>query len=57
MKSRVICTLAAAAALVCAAGAFAADWKPVEGQMLSKFAKDVDPANPLPEYQIGRAHV
>ncbi|MBR2586342.1 MAG: hypothetical protein IKE64_13025, partial [Thermoguttaceae bacterium] len=50
MRPRVICTLAAAAALACAAGAFAADWKPVEGQLLSKFAKDVDPANPLPEY-------
>lgn len=26
------------------------DWKPVDGILLSKFAKDVDPAAPLPEY-------
>ncbi len=25
-------------------------WKPVEGNLLSKWAKDVDPARPLPEY-------
>ena len=29
---------------------FAADWKPVDGILLSKFAGDVDPAKPLPEY-------
>jgi len=28
----------------------AADWKPAEGILLSKFAKDVDPNAPLPEY-------
>lgn len=28
----------------------AADWKPAGETLLSKFAKDVDPANPLPEY-------
>ncbi|MBO7680558.1 MAG: hypothetical protein J6S75_12920 [Thermoguttaceae bacterium] len=50
MSSRVICTLAALAAALCAPGALAADWKPVEGQLFSKFTKDVDPANPLPEY-------
>ncbi|MDO5582266.1 MAG: glycoside hydrolase family 2 TIM barrel-domain containing protein [Planctomycetia bacterium] len=27
-----------------------ADWKPVPGTLLSKFAKDVDPASVLPEY-------
>ena len=32
-----------------AAGA-AADWKPVTGQLLSKFTADVAPADPLPEY-------
>ena len=50
MRSRLFCSLAAAAVLVCAAGVSAADWQPVEGQLLSKFAKDVDPGNPLPEY-------
>ena len=50
MKSRMICMLGALAVLGCAASVLAADWKPVEGQILSKFAKDVDPANPLPEY-------
>ncbi len=29
---------------------YAQDWKPVEGILLSKFAKDVDPAKPWPEY-------
>ncbi|MBR5757987.1 MAG: glycoside hydrolase family 2 [Thermoguttaceae bacterium] len=46
--------LLGAMALVCAACAalpgFAADWKPVDGILLSKFAQDVDPAKPLPEY-------
>ncbi len=27
-----------------------APWKPVEGNLLSKWAKDVDPVSPLPEY-------
>ena len=27
-----------------------ADWKPVEGNLMSKFAGDLDPQNPLPEY-------
>ena len=30
--------------------ASAADWKPVPGRLLSKFAKDVNPDAPLPEY-------
>lgn len=50
MKSRILCLLGILTALLCAARLSAADWKPVEGQILSKFAKDVDPANPLPEY-------
>ena len=29
---------------------FAADWKPAEGILLSKFSKDVDSTLPLPEY-------
>ena len=33
-----------------AAALFAADWKPAEGILLTKFAKDVDPTLPLPEY-------
>ena len=39
-------------ALVLSVGAIsiAAEWKPADGILLSKFAKDVDPANPLPEY-------
>ncbi len=28
----------------------AADWKPVEGKIMTEFAKQVDPARPLPEY-------
>ncbi len=28
----------------------AEDWKPVEGKIMTDFAKDVDPKNPLPEY-------
>lgn len=29
---------------------FAADWKPVEGRIMTKWAEAVDPQNPLPEY-------
>ena len=28
----------------------AAEWKPAESRLLTRWAKDVDPANPLPEY-------
>ncbi|MDO5309970.1 MAG: glycoside hydrolase family 2 TIM barrel-domain containing protein [Planctomycetia bacterium] len=49
--------LRAAAALLLGAAACctsslaqADDWKPVENILLSKFAKDVDPSQPLPEY-------
>src|SRR5687767_1960162 len=28
----------------------AQDWKPAPGALMSQFAKDVDPRNPLPEY-------
>ena len=43
---------AAVFAVLLAAGAslFAADWKPADGILLSKFAKDVDPSAPHPEY-------
>ncbi|MBR5759757.1 MAG: hypothetical protein IKX88_14295, partial [Thermoguttaceae bacterium] len=37
-------------ALCAATPGFSADWKPVDGILLSKFAQDVDPAKPLPEY-------
>ena len=46
----------AAAALLCAGPAFgqatrpAGDWHPVAGQLMTRWAKDVDPAHPLPEY-------
>ena len=28
----------------------AAEWKPAESRLMTRWAKDVDPANPLPEY-------
>ncbi|MBP5620446.1 MAG: hypothetical protein J6X44_00370, partial [Thermoguttaceae bacterium] len=47
--------LLGAVALLCVAACaatpgYSADWKPVDGILLSKFAQDVDPAKPLPEY-------
>lgn len=35
---------------LCSSVSFAQDWKPVEGKIMSKFAKDVNPNNPHPEY-------
>ena len=35
------------------------DWKPVEGNIMTEWASQVDPANPLPEYprpQLVREH-
>ena len=49
MKIRFLFAGVMASALL-AVSAFAADWKPVGGTLLSKFAKDVDPNAPLPEY-------
>lgn len=37
----------------------AGDWKPVEGNIMTEWANQVDPANPLPEYprpQLVREH-
>lgn len=39
-----------AVAFLASAAAFAADWKPADGILLSKFAKDVDAKAALPEY-------
>ena len=46
----VVSALLGVVAIASAQNVFSADWKPVEGILLSKFAKDVDPAKPLPEY-------
>ena len=48
MKFRLL--LACAALLFTGSVISAADWKPAGGILLSKFAKDVDPNAPLPEY-------
>ena len=42
--------LAFLVAFVLIASATAADWKPVEGQMMSRWAGDVSADNPWPEY-------
>ncbi|MBQ3822433.1 MAG: glycoside hydrolase family 2 [Thermoguttaceae bacterium] len=49
-KSLLLGAFALLAAAACVTQGVAADWKPVDGILLSKFAKDVDPAQPLPEY-------
>lgn len=50
-KSFLLSAAALLSVAVCAVlPGFAADWKPVDGILLSKFAKDVDPEKPLPEY-------
>lgn len=49
-KSFLLGALALLSAVSCVATVSAADWKPAEGILLSKFAKDVDPSQPLPEY-------
>jgi hypothetical protein len=40
------CTLV----LISASAAHAADWKPKQAPLMTRWAKDVDPKNPLPEY-------
>ncbi len=50
MKKQFVASLTLLGILACSAAAFAADWKPVEGKIMTDFAKDVDPQNPLPEY-------
>jgi hypothetical protein len=47
MKTQ-LTTIAGLAALTLAASA--ADWKPVPGHMMTRWAKDVDPAKPHPEH-------
>ena len=42
--------IAAAAVAVSTRDRQASGWRPVEGKLLSRFARDVSPANPLPEY-------
>ena len=34
-----------------------AQWQPAGDKIKTPWAEKVDPENPLPEYQIGRAHV
>ena len=41
---------AALAAVLFAGAAAAADWKPADGPLMTRWAKDVDPAKPHPEY-------
>jgi hypothetical protein len=46
MKPALLFTLLALIALSSAI----ADWQPVPGRIMTKWAADVDPQNPLPEY-------
>ncbi|MGI5831815.1 MAG: glycoside hydrolase family 2 protein [Thermoguttaceae bacterium] len=50
MQIRFLLTCAAAILFLSDTIVTAADWKPAEGILLSKFAEDVDPNAPLPEY-------
>lgn len=43
-------SILALTAIFASSPALAQDWKPVEGTLKSRWAKDVDPANPWPEY-------
>ena len=36
--------------LVSFAGSLRAEWKPAGSRLMTRWAKDVDPSNPLPEY-------
>lgn len=42
--------IVAVAALMVGSAGFAQDWKPVEGRIMTQWAKEVDPKNPWPEY-------
>ena len=46
----VLALTAIALTMVTTQGRQAGGWKPVEGKLLSRFARDVSPANPLPDY-------
>ena len=51
--------ISAAAVTVATREGQAGGWKPVQGKLLSRFARDVSPANPLPDYprpQLVRAN-
>ena len=50
MKKRFLLAGTLTAVLFAVSALTAADWKPAEGILLSKFAKDVDPNAPHPEY-------
>ena len=50
-KSLLLGAFALLAAAACVTQGVAADWKPVDGILLSKFAKDVDPAQPLKTFR------
>jgi len=50
MAAVVLVLMVAAAAAVATQAPPAGGWKPVEGRLLSRFAPDVTPAGPLPEY-------
>jgi len=50
MAAVLLVSIVAAAAAVATQDRQAAGWKPVEGRLLSRFARDVSPAGPLPEY-------
>lgn len=55
---KVTCTLAMAALLISGQCLFAQDYHPVEGKIMTKWAADVNPKAPLPEYprpQLKRA--
>ena len=50
MAAVLLLLVVAAAAAFATQDRHAAGWKPVEGRLLSRFARDVSPASPLPEY-------
>ena len=45
-----VCAVAAAACWFLVATAVAADWKPADGPLMTRWAKDVNPDKCLPEY-------
>ena len=47
---KVLTRVTVAAVLLAVSSAHAADWKPVGGHFVTRWAKDVDPRAPLPEY-------
>ena len=47
MRARIVCL---AAALLAAAPVFGQEWKPADGPLMTRWAKEVSPENALPEY-------